>query len=201
MQLILESENINDYLAEEPPVIDFHTPFVQDKIREIRSMADTDEERAKVAFEFARDRIAHSFDSHSDVVTIDAEDVLKKKEGICFAKSHLLATLLRGMGIPAGFCYQRVLKKGTAESGYALHGLNAVYLKDHGWFRLDPRGNKPGVNAQFSTDIEKLAYPIRTESGEIDYREVFTKPLPSVINAMRASNDFNTLFDTRPEAI
>src|SRR5690606_39523518 len=99
------------------------------------------------------------FDTKEEHITINAEDVLEHKEGICFAKSHLLATLLRGMGIPTGFCYQRVLRKGTIESGYALHGLNAVYLPDTGWFRLDPRGNKPGIDSQFSTDVEKLAYP------------------------------------------
>ncbi|HNE51513.1 MAG TPA: transglutaminase family protein, partial [Chitinophagales bacterium] len=132
---------------------------------------------------------------------INAEDALSKKEGICFAKAHILATLLRGMGIPAGFCYQRVLRKGTIESGYALHGLNAVFLKETGWFRVDPRGNKPGVNAQFNPDVEQLAYPIRTELGETDYPDVFVAPLPSVIKAMQSSTDCHALFFNRPEII
>ena len=142
-----------------------------------------------------------SFDTQSKVITISAEDAIEKKEGICFAKSHVLATLLRGMGIPAGFCYQRVLRKGTVESGYALHGLNAVYLEDTGWFRVDPRGNKPGVDSQFSTDTEKLAYPIRTELGEADYPEVFTAPLPSVIKSMEESAACQALFFNRPEKV
>lgn len=29
--------------------------------------------------------------------------------GICFAKSHLLAALLRCKSIPAGFCYQKLI--------------------------------------------------------------------------------------------
>lgn len=154
------SNNLDDYLKEIPPIIQFNTPLIKAKIREIESKASTKLERAKLAFEVARDEIQHSFDTQSKVVTVIAEDVLAKQEGICFAKSHLLAALLRGMGIPTGFCYQRVLRKNTIESGYALHGLNAIYLEEYGWFRVDPRGNKPGVDSQFSIEEEKLAYPI-----------------------------------------
>ncbi|MCC7400218.1 MAG: transglutaminase family protein [Chitinophagaceae bacterium] len=201
MKLILESNNLEDYLKEIPPVILFHTPAIQEKIREIESMASGKKERAKIAFEIARDEIHHSFDTQEKLVTINAEDVLRNKEGICFAKSHLLATLLRGMGIPAGFCYQRVLRKGTVESGYALHGLNAVYLEESGWFRVDPRGNKPGIDSRFSIEEEKLAYPIRTELGEVDYPNVFTAPLPSVLTSMHESCNTQELFYKRPEAI
>lgn len=201
MELKLESNHLEDYLKELPPVIQFNSPVVQNEIKAIESKTSSARERAKLAFEFARDEIHHSFDTKNKEVTISAADAIEKKEGICFAKAHVLATLLRGMGIPAGFCYQRVLRKGTVESGYALHGLNAVYLEGTGWFRLDPRGNKPGVDSQFSTDVEKLAYPIRTELGEVDYPDVFTEPLPSVIKAMEESEDCDALFYNRPEKI
>ena len=198
MKLQLESERVEDYLKEVPPVIQFHTPLIQKKIRFIKSQASSDRDRAKIAFEVARDEIAHSFDTQCNLITINAEDVLKSKDGICFAKSHLLASLLRGMDIPVGFCYQKVLRKGTVESGYALHGLNAIYLPETGWFRVDPRGNKPGIDSQFTTEEEKLAYPIRPELGEIDYPVVLTEPLPSVIKAMQASSDSKELFYSRP---
>lgn len=163
MELQIVSGQFEDYLKELPPVIQFNSPLMQEKIHFIKSKASRNRERAKLAFEIARDEIAHNFDTKSDTITINAEDVLKNKEGICFAKSHLLVGLLRGMGIPAGFCYQKVLRKGTVESGHALHGLNAIYLPETGWFRVDPRGNRPGIDAQFITDKEKLAYPIRPE--------------------------------------
>lgn len=201
MKLQFESENIEDYLREIPPVIEFNTPLIRQKIKEIEANTSSQKERARIAFEIARDEISHSFDTNSDIITINAEDVLKRKEGICFAKSHLLATLLRGMNIPTGFCYQRVLRKGTVDSGYALHGLNAVYLEDTGWFRIDPRGNKPGVDSQFSPETEKLAYPIREELGEKDYPNVFTKPLISVLDSMHESRDCHELFFKRPESI
>lgn len=201
MKLELESNNLDDYLEEIPPIIEFSTPKVKETIAAIEAQADSPRERAKLAFEFARDEISHSFDTNSEVITVGAEDAIAKKEGICFAKSHVLAALLRGMHIPAGFCYQRVLRKGTVDSGYALHGLNAVYLDDVGWFRVDPRGNKPGVDSQFSTDEEKLAYPIREELGEFDYPNVLTSPLPSVISAMHETKDCHTLFYDRPASM
>lgn len=201
MELIIESAELSDYLKEVPPVIQFNTPLILDKIEEIKSLTNSDKERAKMAFELARDGISHSFDTKYQPVTISAEDALEQKEGICFAKSHVLASLLRGMGIPTGFCYQRVLRKGTLESGHALHGLNAVYFPDTGWFRVDPRGNKNGINSQFNMKEEQLAYPIRPELGEVDYPNVFAKPLPSVIQAMRDSKSCEELFYKRPEAI
>lgn len=198
---MLESEVIGDYLKEVPPVIQFSTPLIREKIEEIKAQTDSPQERARIAFELARDGISHSFDTQYKPVVITAEEALEQKEGICFAKSHLLATLLRGMDIPAGFCYQRVLRKGTVESGYALHGLNAIYLPETGWFRVDPRGNKPGIDSQFTTDKEQLAYPIRTELGEVDYPNVLTEPLLSVIDAMRESKNCQELFYKRPEEL
>ena len=35
-------------------------------------------------------------------------------------------------------------------SSVLLARLNAVYLDEFGWYRCDPRGNKEGVNAQFT---------------------------------------------------
>jgi len=201
MELILESNDLTDYLQELPPVVQFSSPVIQKNIKAIKSQAISPKERAKIAFELARDEVSHSFDTAYLPVTITAEETLEQKEGICFAKSHVLATLLRGMDIPARFCYQRVLRKGNVESGYALHGLNAIYLPETGWFRVDPRGNKLGVDAQFTTDKEQLAYPIRPELGEIDYPNVFTKPLPSVLEAMRNSKDSKELFYKRPESL
>lgn len=201
MRLLPESVNVKDFLGEFPPVIEFDTPLVRERIEEIKSVTTSPKERARMAFEIARDKIAHSFDTGSTVITVNAEDVLKKKEGICFAKSHLLATLLRGMGIPAGFCYQRVLRAGSVDSGYALHGLNAIYFDDTGWFRVDPRGNKVGVNSQFSIEKEQLAYTIKPELGEVDYPYIFMHPLTSVLDSMHESIDCHQLFFKRPELI
>jgi transglutaminase-like putative cysteine protease len=202
MELKLRSNERAEYLKPVPPVIAWGTPLVQKAMAEVMAQSDQAKERARLAFELARDGIAHSFDTKSRTITIYTEDVLARKEGICFAKSHLLASLLRGMGIPAGFCYQRVLRKpDDPQSGHALHGLNAVYLEGPGWFRVDPRGNKPGVDSQFTIDHEQLAYPIRPELGEVDYPDLFPEPLPEVIQAMQGAADCQALFLERPEAL
>src|SRR5699024_11472792 len=148
MKLQFESSKLEDYLREIDGIIDFKSPLIQEKINQIKVTAQSKKERAELAFIVARDDINHSFDTKSKVITINAEDTMSKKEGICFAKSHVLAALLRGMDIPTGFCYQRVMRKGTVESGYALHGLNALYLKGYGWFRVDPCGKKEGIHSE-----------------------------------------------------
>lgn len=202
MELIIESSDREKYLEEYPPIISYSTPLIQKEINKIKVATSDKEVQAKMAYELARDRITHTFDSKSDCVTINAEDVLAKEEGICFAKAHLLASLLRGLQIPVGFCYQRVFKNGKdASAGFALHGLNAIYLSNYGWFRVDPRGNKVGVDAQFSPTKEKLAYPIHKEQGEVDYPNVFVQPLQNVIEGMNSASDFESLFNNRPTTL
>ena len=201
MELIVEQTEGNSYLAS-TEIIDVQDPAVQKIIADIRSRTDTDVARAQMAFEYVRDHIQHSFDVDGDMVTIRASDVLGQREGICFAKAHLLGALLRGLGIAAGFCYQRVTRRGTPESGYALHGLNAVYFKDlNRWVRLDPRGDKPGVHSEFSLETERLAYDIHPDLGEIDYPYVFIEPLEAVVQSMNQSANCKELFYARPSEV
>lgn len=201
MELQIKSSRLEDYLGSIENIIDLNHPLIQEKIVEIEASANSLEEKAHLAFNFVRDEIDHSFDTGSSVITISAGDAIAGGEGICFAKAHLLAALLRGIGIPTGFCYQRVLRKGTLESGYALHGLNAAYLEKYGWFRIDPRGNKAGISSEFSIHEEKLPYVIHEDMGEIDYPYVFATPLNSVITAMEESVDSQALFSGRPDEI
>ncbi len=201
MNLVFQANNLDAYL-EESDIIDIHAPQVQEKISQIKSQATNDVEQARLAFEYVRDGITHSFDANSDVVTIAASQVVDCKEGICFAKSHLLAAILRGLDIPTGLCYQRVTRKGTPESGYTLHGLNAVYLPSkQKWFRVDPRGNKPGVNSEFNLDSEQLAYTIHEDLGEVDYPYVYAAPAEDVLQSMKNAADCHDLFINRPEAL
>ncbi|MFR8010211.1 MAG: transglutaminase domain-containing protein [Clostridia bacterium] len=54
----------------------------------------------KNIYHFVRDQIKHSWDIQDQRVTIRASDVLREKVGICYAKSNLLAALLRANHIP-----------------------------------------------------------------------------------------------------
>ncbi|MDC0312378.1 hypothetical protein OAL27_00330 [Verrucomicrobiales bacterium] len=76
-------------------------------------------------------------------------------------------------------------------------GLNAVYLPDHGWYRVDPRGNKDGVDAQFDPPQEKLAWAIRND-GEIDggwleSKVSFERALSSLLDPITLQKFFTRL--------
>jgi transglutaminase-like putative cysteine protease len=147
-------------------------------------------EMARTVFHFVRDEISHSRDIQSQRVTRSANDVITYREGICYAKSHLFAALLRRAGVPTGICYQRLTLFDDASGGYAIHALNTVYLEPlNRWIRLDARGNKPGVNAQFSLDEEILAFPVRPEYDEVDYLLNFAEPHPLIVQTLVESED------------
>jgi transglutaminase-like putative cysteine protease len=144
-------------------------------------------ETARRCFEFVRDRIFHSFDYQMNPVTLKASDVLTHRTGYCHAKSHLLAALLRANGIPAGLCYQRLFLE---ESGvYCLHGFNTVLLPETGWYRIDARGNREGVDAQFAPPIERLAYRADKE-GEMTLPGIWAEPLPAVIDVLTKYDNY-----------
>ncbi len=158
---------LEDYLCEQE-IIDYSHPLIQDALHRLRNSEDSETERIRKTYEFVRDTIHHSSDIRGTRVTCVASDALFYREGLCYAKSHLLAALLRAQDIPTSFCYQRLLLGSTPAEGYVLHGLNAVYLSSEArWIRLDARGNKPGIQAEFSTEEERLAYVVQPALGEI----------------------------------
>ncbi|MGM0770510.1 MAG: transglutaminase-like domain-containing protein [Halobacteriota archaeon] len=128
-------------------------------------------------FEWVRDEIYHSHDHCMEPITLKASEVLAAGTGYCYAKSHLLASLLRANGIPTGFCYQRLSRNENGEP-FCLHGLNAVYLPKIGWFRIDARGNKKNIDTKFNPPEESLAYEIKV-NGEADLQEIWADPLPA----------------------
>jgi transglutaminase-like putative cysteine protease len=105
---------------------------------------------------------------------------------------------LRANGIPAGLCYQRLSVGDSGDAPYCLHGLNAVYLKAHGWYRIDARGNKDGVNAQFSPPQEQLAFPIRSKN-ERDLPEIWAEPLDIIIKVLENYETYDQVLDNLPD--
>lgn len=154
-------------------------------------------ETAKRLFEWVRDEIPHSRDYRLDPVTCSASEVLTARTGFCYAKSHLLAALLRANGIPAGFCYQRLSRDDNGPP-YSLHGLNAVFLPETGWYRIDARGNRRGVDAQFTSPVERLAF-IPGLAGEADLPEIWPEPLPVVVEALHAWKTSDELWEHLPD--
>ncbi len=155
------------------------------------------EETAQACFEWVRDEIYHSSDYKMNPVTCRASEILKHQTVYCYGKSHLLAALLRANSIPAGFCYQRlsVYDDGAPD---CLHGFNGVYLPKYGWYRIDPRGNKVGVDAQFVPPKEQLAYKLNFPE-EVDCLQVFSDPLPEIIQALQTHTTWQELLDDLPD--
>lgn len=154
------------------------------------------EEAARRVFHFVRDEVSHSWDIQSRRMSRSATDALRNREGICYAKSHLVAALLRRFGIPTAVCYQRLTLLDDDSAGYVVHALNAVYIGGR-WSRLDARGNKPGVAAEFSLDEEKLAFPIRSHYDEVDYTVLFAEPHPAIIQTLTTNDDTLVMYQKR----
>jgi len=177
--------------------IDWKHPLVFEKATELAAGGNSDETVAKYCYEFVRDFILHSWDYKKNPVTCKASDVLIHRTGYCYSKSHLLAALLRANAIPAGLCYQR-LSVSAGGPPYSLHGLNAVYLKKYGWYRIDARGNKSGLAAEFNPPKETLAFPIK-EASERDLPEIWAEPLKIVIEALIRNETVEQVYGNLPD--
>ncbi len=178
----------NEYL-EKTKYVDYDAPDVRALADRLKEGASNEEELIEKTYLFVRDEIRHSWDAKDKRVTISASDVLREGVGICWSKANLLAALLRANGIPSGFSYQRLTLSDTPDTGYCIHAMNTVYVasKDK-WIRLDARGNKEGVNAEFSMDEEKLAFHIVSE-GEEDYHDNHSYPDKELMRVLENSTD------------
>ena len=192
------SFDMNKYL-QSTFIIDWQSDRILQLAKKLTSATNDFETTAKNCFEWVRDNIQHSSDYKKNPVTCRASDVLKHRTGYCFAKSHLLAALLRANNIPTGFCYQRlsVFDNGAP---YSLHGFNAIYLPNFGWYRIDARGNKLGVDAQFNPPQEQLAYRINLPE-ERDYRKIFSEPLPIVVKALQKYQTWDEMLNNLPDLL
>lgn len=185
------NNNLRKFLREDD-YVDFSEITLSREIKNAIGSCETDEERVRVAYEAVRDQIDNVFDTDSIGNPAKASRVIRDREGCCHAKANLLAAMLRAYGIPTGFCYQRIfMGEGL---GYHLHCYNAVYLNGK-WIKLDARGNKEGIDAQFSLDEPKLAFEIDQELGESDIEGIFATPDLDCMRVIEMSEDIqDTMF-------
>ena len=175
-------------------VIDGEHPEVAQLHAQVIANAAGPTEHGRAIFTFVRDQIRHSVDAGDHSVTLRASEVLSHRTGLCYAKSHLAAALLRRSGIPTALCYQRLRDDDT----FLLHGLIAVHL-DGAWHRLDVRGEKPGVHAEFSLTEEVLPFHPDPAVGEEDLPALLIDPAPAVVRCLSSGTDALTL--RLPEAL
>jgi transglutaminase-like putative cysteine protease len=158
--------------------------------------------KARFLYEWVRDNIPHSNDAGLDVVTCTASEVLQYSTGVCFSKSHLLAAFLRAVNIPAGFCYQVLRLDPPVNNELVLHGFNGIYLSSiDKWILVDARGNTRGINAQFSTEKEQLAFQMDALSGEFIYKTIFSSPVSNVVNKLKKYRSRRELWLDLPKVV
>jgi transglutaminase-like putative cysteine protease len=186
-----------DHYLRATPIINWTHPDVRALAESLAYGCDSPTQIARRCFDWVRDQIYHSVDYQLNPVTCVASDVLEARTGFCYAKSHLLVALCRASAIPAGLCYQR-LQTDAQPAAYCLHGLIAVLLPGHGWYRVDPRGNRPGIDAQFTPPNEQLAFAIE-QPGEADFPAVYPDPLPIVVTALQTAPTTDALMCNLPD--
>jgi len=187
-----EADDLSEYLVSDA-IVDWQTPAVRQKALELARPLPDEISKARCLYEWVRDAISHTGDAGLDIVTCTASEVLLHGTGICFAKSHLLAALLRAVNIPAGFCYQVLRLDPPVDNEPVLHGFNAIYLATlDKWIRVDARGNTKGINARFSIKKEQLAFAMDPLADEFIYETIFAAPVSSVVSRLK-------MYDTRSE--
>jgi transglutaminase-like putative cysteine protease len=183
---------MNEFL-ESSFYIDWKSEIVSRTAFQLSKNKLTEQDVVKSCFEFVRDEIKHSLDYKLNPVTCKASDVLQEETGYCFAKSHLLAALLRANRIPSALCYQRIASGGK----FYLHGLNSVFLNDYGWYRLDPRGLKEGLVSEFCPPIEVLPFSPACE-GEALYLERWSEPSQKITALLESCVTYADVIERLP---
>jgi len=68
--------------------------------------------------------------------------------------------------------------------------------------RIDPRGNRPGIDTQLTAEGATLAFVVQ-HRGEADLPGVFARPLPAVVTALSTTSHWpmrdSDLPDVAPE--
>lgn len=196
-----ETSDLGRYL-EDTITIDWQSPIVMSKAKELLGDRTDPEERVRTIFEFVRDEIAHSLDIQTEAQTCRASDVLTEGTGLCYAKSHLLAGLLRYAGYPAGFCYAR-LADDERPGRFVLHGFNAVFwLASQSWIYLDARGDNESVSTQFRCEEPwSLAYWPDAERSESFLPFIYKRPGKRIIDLLERAPSLEAIRRSLPDSL
>lgn len=194
---VYEPSDLAPYLAFST-IVDADHAAVAERARQLADGDDNGEFGVlRRCYEWVSNEVAHSMDCAAETVPCTASEVLAAGHGLCYAKSHLLAALLRANGIPTGFDYQRL---GDDRGGYALHGLNTVYLSEHSvWLRLDPRGKADGA-VRLPAPKNRLLFSA-AGPGELDYRLNLPEPVPEVVRLLRGAEVLGPALDKLPQSV
>jgi transglutaminase-like putative cysteine protease len=198
---VAEDEDLGRYL-EDTITIDWQTPVVMARTKSLIEGITEPEERVGRIFRFVRDEIAHSLDRETELRTCRASEVLRNATGLCYAKSHLLAGLLRGAGFPTGFCYARVRDEAKPD-GFVLHGFNAVYWSPtRSWSYLDARGNTDSIETECRLEPPwSLAVSPDASRGESFLPFIYRRPGRRIIDLLERAPSFEAVRRNLPDSL
>lgn len=196
-----ESDELGRYL-EDTITIDWQTPAVMEQARVLLAGREIAEDRVRALFEFVRDEVDHSLDVETEKTPCRASEVLTERTGLCYAKSHLLAGLLRFAGHPTGFCYVR-LADSEAAGRFTLHGFNGVYwAAGERWIFLDARGDRPGLETECRFEAPfSLAYAPDETAGEGFLPAIYRRPARRIIDLLERAPNFAAVRSNLPDSI
>jgi transglutaminase-like putative cysteine protease len=196
-----ETDELGRYL-EDTITIDWQTPAVTAKARELLDSIALPEARIRTIFEFVRDRIDHSFDIETEAQTCSASAVLAEGTGLCYAKSHLLAGMLRYAGVPTGFCYMRLADEEKPER-FVLHGFNAIYWNATGsWIYCDARGNRDEIETECRFEAPwRLAFEPDPNKGESFLPFIYKRPAKRIIDLLERAPSLDAIRRNLPDSI
>ncbi|MGB0620207.1 MAG: transglutaminase-like domain-containing protein [Myxococcota bacterium] len=196
-----ESDDLGRYL-EDTITIDWQSPTLMETAKGVIEGCETPEARLEALFGFVRDEISHAFDVQPEKATCSASQVLKERQGLCYAKSHLLAGVLRYAGFPTGFCYAR-LGGEDQRSGFALHGFNAVYWsRTESWLFVDASGRAgmPAATVRFESPWE-LPFEVDPQAGESFVPDIYRRPPKRIIDLLERAPDFTAVRRNLPDTL
>jgi transglutaminase-like putative cysteine protease len=190
-----------DRYLEDTIVVDWQTPTVFEKARTLVEGAEDELERVRRIFVFVRDEIRHSLDHGDDDVPCTASQVLRAGTGLCYAKSHLLAALLRARGIPAGFGYQR-LRRDDGSGRFVLHGFVVAWLSEpDAWVVLDARGDTDTIHTEADPDAPSLAFTPDPEADESTSPIVYARPPRRIVDLLDQAESLARIRAHLPDSI
>ena len=168
--------------------------------------ANNDEEKAKSIFHFVRDTILFGF--INSYYLADAEEVLKKRCGVCMNKTALLVAMANKAGIPARFHYSWVTPECLMDLIHPihykklpdpfLHVFADVKLYDR-WVPMDTIFDNRLHKALLKKKLNFARYPEnRSLSNEFSSSGVIGGPMLFEVEDGGYSNDLSRLYETYP---
>jgi len=185
---------------EEDEYVDFTDISISREVAQAIIGCNTEEEKVKAVFEFVRDSITNAFDVDAISIPCTASETVRARVGTDDSKANLLAAMVRALGIPAGFCYQRLTILDDDSEGHYLHCYNAIYL-DGKWIKLDASTDRGGKKGGFCKITLDLPFQPRDVYDECNIPGIFAKPNETSMQVHRAAEYIEEVMFNLPDKL